>query len=88
MTVCIQEKPQILWSHHSFSMATSSIQVSEETRDRLARYKVGGMSYEDVLEVFMNLVEPEEFHEHYEDWQAEVARQIRRSEKWQPLDAD
>lgn len=69
-------------------MAASSIQVSEETRDRLARYKVGGMSYEDVIEVFMNLVEPEEFQEHYEDWQAEVAHQIRTSDKWQRLDAD
>lgn len=69
-------------------MAASSIQVSTDTRERLARYKVGDMSYEDVLEIFMHLVGPEEFQEHYEDWQAQVAREIRTSNKWKRLDAD
>lgn len=69
-------------------MAPSSIQISEETRERLAAYKVGGMSYEDVLEVLMGLVEPEEFRQHYEDWQAQVASDIRNSSKWEPLDGD
>ncbi len=69
-------------------MVASSIQVSTDTRERLARYKVGGMSYEDILEVFMHLVEPEEFRDHYENWQAAVARDIRTSDKWQGLDDD
>lgn len=69
-------------------MSPSSIQVSRETRERLAEYKVGGMSYEDVLEVLMGLVEPEEFHERYRDWQEQVASDIRNSSKWDRLDSD
>lgn len=67
------------------TMAPSSIQVSTETREQLKQYKTAGMSYEDVIKIMMDLLEPEEFHALYRDWQAKVAEQIRKSKKWEPL---
>jgi predicted CopG family antitoxin len=66
-------------------MGLSSIQVSEETRERLRRYKTEGMSYEDVLRLMMDLLGPDEFHALYKGWQARVAQEIRKSKKWDRL---
>lgn len=66
-------------------MGLSSIQVSDETRERLRRYKIEGMSYEDVLTLMMDLMEPGEFHALYREWQARVAKEIRKSKKWERL---
>lgn len=66
-------------------MAPSSIQLSSKTREELKRYKTEGMSYEDVIKILMELVEPEEFHALYRDWQAKVAEEIRKSKTWEKL---
>lgn len=66
-------------------MAPSSIQVSTETREKLKRYKIAGMSYEDVIKIMMDLLEPEEFHALYKDWQAKVAAEVRQSKEWDRL---
>lgn len=66
-------------------MAPSSIQVSQETREALKKYKIEDMSYEDVLKIWMELMPPEEFHELYREWQARVAEEIRNSKEWAPL---
>lgn len=67
-------------------MGNSSIQVTEETRERLKRYKSEGMSYEDVLKVMMELIEPEEFQTLYAKWQKRVWSEVRKSKKWSSLD--
>ncbi|MBW3582307.1 MAG: hypothetical protein KY455_04330 [Euryarchaeota archaeon] len=66
-------------------MVATTIQVSDETRELLKRYKVAGMSYEEVLRLFMELLSPEEFHSLYRDWQSKVAKEVRKSKKWDAL---
>lgn len=63
-------------------MALSSVQLSEETRLKLKRYKIDGMTYEDVITRMMQLIEPDEFQALYKEWQARVAKEIRKSKKW------
>jgi len=63
-------------------MTATTIQVSQETRERMKEYKIGGMSYEDVLKLFMEILGPEEFHAAYRKWQSGVAGEIRKSKKW------
>ncbi|MEA3201446.1 MAG: hypothetical protein QOE90_2874 [Thermoplasmata archaeon] len=63
-------------------MGASSIQVSDDTRAALRRYKTDGMTYEDVLKLMMQIMPPEEFHALYAKWQKQVADGIRKSKKW------
>lgn len=64
-------------------MSPTTIQLSPETREQLKEYKIGGMSYEDVVKLFMEILKPEEFHKAYRKWQTGVAKEIRSSRKWQ-----
>lgn len=64
-------------------MPATTIQISDETRERLKQYKIAGMTYEDVLKLFMEILRPEEFHSVYSKWQSGVAKEIRKSRKWQ-----
>ena len=57
--------------------AFSSIQVTPTMRRRLARYKRGGMSYEDVLVVLLDRIPPEEFRARWERAQAASHQEIR-----------
>ena len=66
-------------------MVASSIQVSGKTRAALRKYKTGGMTYEDVLKLMMQVMPPEEFHAAYVKWQVQIAESIRKSKKWTPL---
>jgi hypothetical protein len=66
-------------------MAASSIQVSDQTRAALRRYKTDGMTYEDVLKLMMEVMPPDEFHAVYAKWQKQVADGIRKSKKWSSL---
>ncbi len=63
-------------------MGASSIQVSDDTRAALRRYKTDGMTYEDVLKLMMQIMPPDEFHALYAKWQKHVADGIRKSKKW------
>jgi hypothetical protein len=54
-------------------MDRSSLHVSETTRRRLARYKVGSLSYEAILNVFMNSVGPDEFKNRWRAAQRDAA---------------
>jgi hypothetical protein len=64
-------------------MPATTIQISDETRERLKQYKIAGMTYEDVVKLFMEILGPEEFHAVYRKWQAGVVKEIRKSRKWQ-----
>jgi hypothetical protein len=44
-------------------MATTTIQIPAETRDRLKRFGLKGQTYRDILETLMDRVEYEEFME-------------------------
>ena len=66
-------------------MSASSIQVSDDTRAALRRYKTDGMTYEDVLKLMMQIMPPDEFHALYVKWQKQFADGIRKSKKWSPF---
>lgn len=54
------------WTIYRISLKYSTIQVTPRMRRRLARYKRPGMSYEDVLEVLLAAIPPEEFEARHE----------------------
>ncbi len=66
-------------------MATTTVPVKPETLSKLRAYKVGGATYDDILNEFMDERPPEAFiQEHlrrlkedtFEDW-ASVRRRLR-----------
>lgn len=56
--------------------AFSSIQVTPPMRRRLARYKRGDMSYEDVLVVLLDAIPPEDFRARWDRAQAASRKEI------------
>jgi len=59
-------------------MATTTIQIPAETRDRLKRFALKGQTYRDILETLMDRVEYEEFME-------EQYRRLQERSKFVPL---
>lgn len=59
----------------------TTIQLEEEQKDRLARLKVGGMTYDDVVAQLLAGIDEEAFREAALRWQAEMARRIRKNPK-------
>lgn len=57
-------------------MATT-IQLEDERKARLARLKVGGMTYDDVIDQLLRGVDEDEFRRRALDWQDEMARRVR-----------
>lgn len=55
-------------------MERSSLHVAASTRRRLARYREVGQSYDDVLNLFMDGVRPEEFKKRLRAGRSAVAR--------------
>ncbi|MFA5860627.1 MAG: hypothetical protein WDA16_02925 [Candidatus Thermoplasmatota archaeon] len=60
-------------------MERSSLHVAARTRRRLARYKAHGMSFDDVLNVFMDGIEGDEFKARWEEARREAARAAIRA---------
>jgi len=58
------------------AMATT-IQLEDERKARLARLKVGGMTYDDVIDQLLQGVDEDEFRRLALQWQDELARRIR-----------
>jgi predicted CopG family antitoxin len=55
----------------------TTIQVEDERRARLARLKVGGMTYDDVIDQLLRGVDEEEFRRLALQWQDDLARRVR-----------
>jgi len=60
-------------------MATTTIQIPMETRDRLKRFGLKGQTYHDILETLMDRVEYEEFME-------QQYERLKERSKFVPLD--
>ncbi len=60
-------------------MATTTIQIPAETRDRLKRFGLKGQTYRDILETLMDRVE-------YEEFMQEQYRRLQERSKFFPLD--
>jgi len=60
-------------------MATTTIQIPMETRDRLKRFGLKGQTYRDILETLMDRVE-------YEAFMEEQYKRLQERPKFVPLD--
>lgn len=56
---------------------STTIQLEEARKARLARLKVGAMTYDDVLARLLQDVDEEEFRRRALAWQDELAKRIR-----------
>lgn len=59
----------------------TTIQLDEERKARLARLKVGGMTYDDVVNHLLMGIDEEEFRRQALAWEDEMARRIRANPK-------
>lgn len=55
----------------------TTIQLSDATKERLQRLKVGGLTFDDVVGQLLQGIDEEEFRRIALDWEAEMAKRIR-----------
>lgn len=72
------------YSHHGGPVSTT-IQLEEERKARLARLKVGGMTYDDVVARLLAEVDEEAFRRRAIEWQEDLARRIRSNKANRPV---
>lgn len=65
------------YSNHSSSVSPTTIQLDEERKARLARLKVGNMTYDDVIGHLLMGIDEEEFRRRVLRWEAEFAKRVR-----------
>lgn len=56
----------------------TTIQLTPERRDQLARLKVAGMTYDDVLGFLLSRVDEERFRQAILKWEADAVKAIRQ----------
>lgn len=59
----------------------TTIQVEEDRKERLARLKVGAMTYDDVVRQLLEDIDEEGFRRRAIEWQMDLARRIRANRK-------
>jgi hypothetical protein len=57
----------------------TTIQLTPERRDQLARLKVAGLTYDDVLGFLLSRVDEEEFRKAILAWEADAVAAIRNN---------
>lgn len=57
----------------------TTIQLTPERRDQLARLKVAGLTYDDVLGHLLAHVDEEKFRQSILRWEADAAKAIRNN---------
>lgn len=62
-----------------------TVQLKDETYEALKTYKVGGLTFDDVVRRLMRDQDPEAFHEAYRAWQERVLENMERSGDFQEL---
>ncbi len=62
-----------------------TIQVDDATYQALRSYKVGGMTFADVIRRLMEHEDPDKFHTEYRAWQNRVLQHMRRSDEYEHL---
>ena len=62
-------------------MPPTTIQLDEERKARLARLKVGNMTYDDVIGHLLMGIDEEEFRRRVLEWESKLARRIRGNPK-------
>ncbi|MBW3582742.1 MAG: antitoxin VapB family protein [Euryarchaeota archaeon] len=66
-------------------MVTRTIQLKDDTYARLRMYKVGGMTFDEVVRRLMENSAVERFHEDYREWQRRVLKNMERSGEFTEL---
>ena len=59
----------------------TTIQVEDDRKERLARLKVAGLTYDDVIQQLLEDVDEEGFRRRALEWQRDLARRIRSNKK-------
>lgn len=67
-----------------YSMS-KTIQVDDDTYEALKTYKIGGLTFDDVIRRLMRDQDPEAFQEEYRLWQRRVLENMRESGDFEPL---
>ena len=62
-----------------------TIQLDDATYEALRSFKIGGMTFADVIRRLMERQDPEAFHAEYRAWQERVLERIRSSDEARPL---
>ena len=62
-----------------------SIQVDDGTYEALKMYKVGGLTFAQVIRRLMEKQDAEAFHRDYRAWQKRVLANMRKSGGFKPL---
>ena len=58
---------------------TTTIQVRRQTADRLNALKVPGLTYDDVIDLALDHLPPEEIKRLFAEWQAEALSKLSSS---------
>lgn len=67
------------------SLMPKTVQLDDETYEALKSYKVGGLTFADVIRRLMDEKGPEEFHREYRAWQKRVLKNMKKSGDFKPL---
>ncbi|HWH09234.1 MAG TPA: hypothetical protein VNX21_08540 [Candidatus Thermoplasmatota archaeon] len=62
-----------------------TVQLDEATYEALKSYKVGGLTFAQVIRRLMENQDPEDFHREYRAWQKRVLKNMKKSGDFKPL---
>lgn len=66
-------------------MATTTIQLDRDRKERLSRLKIGAMTYDDVVGHLLEGINEDEFRKQALAWQDDLARRIRADSRNRPV---
>ena len=64
---------------------SKTVQLDEATYEALKSYKVGGLTFDQVIRRLMENQDPEAFHQEYRAWQKRVLKNMKKSGEFKPL---
>lgn len=59
--------------------STTTIQVRRDTAERLKAIKIPGLTYDDVINLALDSLPPEEIEELFEEWQKESFAALKKN---------
>lgn len=62
-----------------------NIPVHDETYAKLSLYRIGSLSFNDVMIALMSKLTPDEFHKEYVEWQTRVIANMDKSGDFESL---
>ena len=62
-----------------------TVQLDDETYEALKSYKVGGLTFDQVIRRLMEKEDPEEFQREYRAWQKRLLSNMKKSGDFKPI---